>query len=503
MKIIAFIALLLSAQHSIAQGTTMFNNVYHHEGYQVIRGLKTTETGYLLVSESLESDFKYWVLINALDTNGEELWHRKYLFDPEGHGIGFNSLTEDTQGNFWICGWINNASLDTSNAFIFSFTPAGDSLLFIRDTAYDQAFTNMVLLENGHIVATGIDLENQSYDRVMLTEWDTNGQELWREIYVKSAVRNQGGMSLKHVPDNGYLIGAMVHSGFDVDPWVVKTDSVGTIQWLRFFDNSDWNDGFASFTISSDGYIYVGAGSVKEHVTSNYDSMKGFLVKLSMQNDLIWQKEYGVPRIGTGFGELQEDREGNIVAITASSNPDDPHESTNGWLLKVSQEGDSLWEKRYGFNYDTTLIGRSYAWLVDTTLDGGLVTAGFVQLYDSITGDNFQDVWVVKFDSNGCFDTIFDCNTTGIGLVHRASANPALKVWPNPTNGKFHLDLGNDEDIVEAKVIDLSGRRREISVSVSGEADLTSLPPGIYHLEVKTQKMVGTARIILTPNSTP
>lgn len=482
MKSLLYIPFLCLAFASAAQHAR-FNYAYDYGGSEVMRGIKTVDSGYLTVCELYQTGV-YHILINKFDLNGQPLWDRKYLLDPAGHGIGLNSITADVAGNYWICGWIIMGT-DTTNAYAFSFSPEGDSLWFIRDTTTFQVLNAIVPKSNGNVVVAGFDRKNVSNAKVMLAEWDSAGNVLWKKTYYQPSGYSSVGWSLASTPDGGYVIGASIGQSIDVDPRVIKTDSAGNMQWDRRFDNTDWGETGASVLVSSDGFIYAGSTITKEKLNGSTYYSKGFLAKLAMNSQVIWSKEYGQALLTNGFLQLKEDRAGNILAVARSQQLDDSLGALHGWLLKVNPEGDSLWEKRYRFNYDTTLECINYAWSLDTTGDGGMVTGGKVTCSDTVNNTNFQDLWIVKFDSNGCFDSINDCTTGFEEIRGPAQATNALKIWPNPSTGTFTIDV-KTSDVLEVRLCDWLGHRWPVNIDANNGFYVADYPAGLYIVEAKT-----------------
>ena len=65
---------------------------------------------------------------------------------------------------------------------------------------------------------------------------------------------------------------------------------------------------------------------------------------------------------------------------------------TDAWLLKLDSEGNMMWQKTYG----GTGFDSAYS-VQQTSPDGGYIVAG--QTYSSGAGD--QDIWLLKLTANG------------------------------------------------------------------------------------------------------
>lgn len=475
-----------------AQPAEQFNSIYHHTGNQNIRGVMTTETGYLLASESLENG-AWAAQLLVLDPYGSETGFRHYLFHPNGHGIGLNSLKKDHEGNNWMCGFINTGE-DSSMGYVFKFNDQGDSLAFIATASHTQPLSDLLPVGDD-LVVIGKDWRT-GYSKLRFAKINTDGTVIWERIWDYFPGNKEDGYIVTAAPDGGYLIGAVVwHHAGNADPWLIKTDSLGNVEWHRLFENSEWLDGYASVHMGTDGFIYVGCGSGKGLDGHSRTINKNYFAKLSLTNQLIWEREFGPLNASNPIGQLKEDREGNILAVTDVFFDLNGIIEQGGLLMKVSPAGDSLWSKTFIYNYDTSLVGRQYCWAMDTTLDGGIITGGFIQQYDTNGGLPIQEVWAVKFDSLGCFDSVYSCP---VGIEEAANADATaheLRLWPNPNHGHFSVAPASLEGF-ELAVFDAMGRSVAAEVS-EYQVTIKSAPAGVYIVQMTNERITLRKQFIL------
>lgn len=120
--------------------------------------------------------------------------------------------------------------------------------------------------------------------------------------------------------------------------------------------------------------------------------------------NVLWQKTYG----GTSFDllyDLVALSDGNylLIGYSGSSVSGNCTESTNGitdyWVIKVDNDGNILWQNKYGGNERDNLFSAI------ETPDGGYLLLG--QSLSSPSGDKTAplygsyDIWAIKIDSNG------------------------------------------------------------------------------------------------------
>jgi len=113
-----------------------------------------------------------------------------------------------------------------------------------------------------------------------------------------------------------------------------------------------------------------------------------------------------------------------------------------------------------------------------------------VHYYDS-------DPWPTEADGNGPYLELKDLNfdnslaeswTLGndINKVQQQTASPLVTLYPNPTNGRVHIEAG--ETIATGQVVDMMGNvvYRFSPVSSSFPLDLSTLPNSVYMLKMTT-----------------
>src|SRR5690606_35283415 len=133
---------------------------------------------------------------------------------------------------------------------------------------------------------TGMERISSATNKFIFCKIDMNGNKLWQRYYGNSGERSAGHY-IEPTPDGGFLLGGHRDTK---SPWIIKTDSLGNIQWQRLF-TSPLGGGVANILVSTDHYIYVTDREVKFEDGSNRYK-KGWMAKLDLNNNLIWKKEY-------------------------------------------------------------------------------------------------------------------------------------------------------------------------------------------------------------------
>lgn len=228
------------------------------------------------------------------------------------------------------------------------------------------------------------------------------------------------GKSIFQTTDGGYIVAgkSTSHDG-DIsahhtttnnpDAWVVKLNSVGSIEWEKSFGGTD-QDWVNSIVQTSDGgYIFAGiTNSDDGDVTVDYGFYDCWVVKLDNVGSIVWQKSYGGTDQDAGESIIQTSDGGYIIAGSSLSDDfdvTDNHGSYDFWIIKINNSGAIVWQKSLG--------GTRYevAESIQQTSDGGYIVAGQTRSLDGdVTGYHegnnclagfCYDYWVVKIDNIG------------------------------------------------------------------------------------------------------
>lgn len=191
------------------------------------------------------------------------------------------------------------------------------------------------------------------------------------------------------------------------DIWVVKLTSSGTIQWQKCYGGTDFEMGNDIKETSDGGYIFTGhTYSNNMDVSGNHGSYPSFdvwVVKITSNGNIQWQKCYG----GTGkeypHGILQTSDGGYFVTGYATSNDGDVSGNHNTdpladfWVFKLTASGNIQWQKCFGGT------GNDFSLSISKAADDGYVLSGLTFSTDGdITNSNGSvDVWVIKLNNTG------------------------------------------------------------------------------------------------------
>jgi hypothetical protein len=262
--------------------------------------------------------------------------------------------------------------------------------------------------------ASGISGEKTVTGSAWVVKLDHAGNIEWDKTY--SGYRPEdyfvyGLQALELTRDGGYIMNILIISNdpYDSPIWVVKTDSLGNIQWddVAVGGETPSTSPSAVIQTSDSGYL-IGY--------TNYDHTREVFYygvsRIDKNGNLRWSKTYYNQDAWSFLHTLLEKANGNFILAGSSEGYAGPYKSEDGrgdgsrdyWLLTTDSLGNYISDKNIGGEYSDELMS------IAQTKDKGLILGGY-----SLSNASYEksennrggggrydaDYWVVKLDSLG------------------------------------------------------------------------------------------------------
>lgn len=215
-------------------------------------------------------------------------------------------------------------------------------------------------------------------------------------------------------------------AGWDTNVYVCKLNSAGNFIWAKQFEGLG-NKEVSAITVDDSGNVYtvgnIWGGIDLDPGTSSYGfyslgASDIFISKLDSSGNFVWGKHIG-GNYTDGVHDIHIDNKGNIYATgfftgTVDFNPDTATFNLNGvgnynvFILKLNADGNFVWAKQLGGNYDEEGYG-----ITTDSIDNVYTTGYFSQTTDFDPGAGYypltalpngtEDIFVSKLDSVGNF----------------------------------------------------------------------------------------------------
>lgn len=226
--------------------------------------------------------------------------------------------------------------------------------------------------------------------------------------------------SIRVAHDDGYILTGTFNLGSKYwDGWILKLSSQGDVEWMRsycpLFDISVTTDGgyIASgdrhilkldvlgniewyFSSREESYYSIqqtkNGGYILSGTTYTDDSPASFVLKLSADGTIEWNKMFAIGDKRGGIISIQEVPDNGYVAVGNTSFNKDG--TMKFWIVKLDVLGNTEWQKKLGSE-----TGYS-AQDLKVSEDGSFIIIGNVNPF--LPGE--KDIFVAKFQPNGSIE---------------------------------------------------------------------------------------------------
>lgn len=189
------------------------------------------------------------------------------------------------------------------------------------------------------------------------------------------------------------------HAGGDY--WALKLDNSGNLQWSRYFGGNFTDTPTGVVQTNDNGFIIAGGSDSDDtNISSNIGTYDFWVIKISSTGNLVWEKSFGGTQIDEARA-LVKTNDGNFI-IAGDTRSNDNHVSNNKgaadlWLIKISPNGNLIWEKTIGgtsFDVSRAMV---------TSQNNGFILSGSSRSNDIDVAENKgqNDAWILKVDNNG------------------------------------------------------------------------------------------------------
>ncbi len=260
------------------------------------------------------------------------------------------------------------------------------------------------------------------------------------------------------------------------DAWLVKLDANGTLVWQKMLGGFSDDRGYTVEQTSNDGYILSAlSNSSNGDVSANNGGFDYWLVKTDSVGTIEWENNYG----GSGAEDMRgaiETADGGYIITGYTASNDVDVTGFNGvndmWIVKVDNLGAIQWTNALG----GTATDRG-SQIIQTT-DGGYLASGFTNSTDGdVTG--FQggagDYWMVKLTSAGVLDWQKTLGGTGFDQGGRVVeiTNGFIMAGSSSSNDGDVTNNKGGEDIWVVKLLNTCAPG-SVTADISGNASICS-----------------------------
>ena len=301
-------ALLIKIDHT---GKEMWKRDYTFSSVDRLNMVKELQDGSLVAAGFTMSSTNYSkdIFVIKTDAQGNLEWQRSY---GDAQDETANSIDISIGGGFIISGEVinentgfslcylikidNEGELDWSNTFGGSQNDNGLSVISTNDAGFAITGMTRSLGDNN--------------GEVWLLKVNSNGEMEWERTY--GGDDTEYGRTIQQTVDGGYIIIGQTESfglGYN-DAYLIKTDSQGNEIWSQTFGGQGTDQGRQVVNTLDEGYLISG-------YTDSFGTLGGFnfwLVKANSLGELEWQRFYGKQGDDRGLSGIQTSDGGYAIA---------------------------------------------------------------------------------------------------------------------------------------------------------------------------------------------
>jgi hypothetical protein len=204
--------------------------------------------------------------------------------------------------------------------------------------------------------------------------------------------------------------------------FVVKFDSLGNLVWQRISDGAAGN----AVAVGPDGSVYA-AGTTPRNDLGNFDVIA---LKITSGGNLVWQRTYAAGEVVDPRGGMTVASDGSVYLAGAIQTVKANRADIAALILKLSTDGDLLFDKQFDGRSSETATGVAVA-----PDDGTVYVAGTTTSF----GAGNQDAFVLHLVPTG--KKLLDAFTwggtgfeegSGVGVIAGTVALSATTTNPPP-----------------------------------------------------------------------
>jgi hypothetical protein len=391
------------------------------------------------------------------------------------------SIVKTSDGGYAILGYTQSNDFDIANKTNESFDfwlmkfSSEDNLIWSKTFggSDDDRGTDIIATNDGGFALLGYSKSNDGDASLNAGSQDfwvlkitSDGNLSWQKTFGFAGA--DYGTCLTETNDNGYLITGVLdvtasggqgnakssqkHAGGDI--WAIKIDNTGTLVWSKFYGGSFTDAPLGVVKTTDNGFVIAASSDSNDfNISNNKGTYDFWVLKIAADGTLVWEKNFGGSEIDEPRG-ITATNDGNFIIVGDTRSSDKDVANNNGaadlWIIKVSNDGNLLWEKTFGAaSFD---VARS----ISNTQDNGFIISGSSRSSDaSFTNQGQNDAWVLKVDASANLIWQKFVGGTEIDFLYDAVELNNKNIIAVGESGSSNGDISENKGFSDALVINI------------------------------------------------
>lgn len=342
-----YIALICSAFLGAAHAqnmTEVWAKKYANIGERAFRAVMEAGNGTLVAVGESKSDGR---LLLADHSTGQTILDVRFGGNKDD---AFEAVAQTFDGHFLLAGRTASIGKGGSDGWLVEVDAQGRK---IREAAFgttgSDEFRAIAVLPDGKVLLGGY-RDGQKQGDVWLVKVTLQSSPTglaWTETW-SATVGNDEFVTLSAmvpISDGGVVFagnsGKKSPTGSG-DAYCAKIDAQGKITWRKTYGGEDWDEGLGLISTREGGFALAGLTRPKDAKAPD-----AWLVKLGRDGSKQWDKTYGGKDADYANAVLQTD-DGGFLLVGATKSQRSGARNFAGFLVRVSLGGDLLWQQPLG-----------------------------------------------------------------------------------------------------------------------------------------------------------
>ena len=315
--------------------------------------------------------------ILKITKTGTQIWRNDF---GAGNNSSASGVTE-LSGDIFICGKTSrNYSTTKNDILLIKANSSGDTIWTKTYGGAEAEYgTNIIATSDGHILIAGKteSFGAGSFGDIYLVKVNTSGDTLWTASYPDQD--QEVPFHLMETQNGEYLItGTNEDNSQYSELYLLKVSATGQPIWNKKIGPPTWKWGHSTIELTNGDLLTCG-----KHTVSGYNQV--LLVKTDNAGNIIWEKELGVNNLSEEGNSVKQNSDGSFTI--AGTCFDVSTGQTDILILKVDQNGNQLWLKKFGSASSDSGVN-----LIKDTNDDNIITGNYNDL-----------IFMTKTNNNGVF----------------------------------------------------------------------------------------------------
>jgi len=326
-----------------SRGNEEWNKTFGGPSFDAANSVQQTSDGGYILAGYTSSPYAandFWLV--KTDSSGNEEWNKTF---GGSFGEVANSVQQTSDGGYILAGYTLSYGAGGMDFWLVKTDSTGNKEWDNTFGGYDWEEANSVqqTSDGGYILAGWTNSYGGGSHDFWLVKTDSSGSEEWNKTFEDTGYERAN--SVQQTSDGGYILAGYtgLWGGGDCDFWLVKTDSNGNKQWDSTFGGPSFDVANSVQQTADSGYILAGG-------TTSYGagSCDVLLVKTDSNGNMEWNKTFGGPETDWAHSVQQTSDGGYILAgYTRSYGAG----GSDFWLIKVKGEPEENQPPNANFTY--------------------------------------------------------------------------------------------------------------------------------------------------------